>query len=542
MDSKLLLSQIYSDYFRKLYDSFCGEIEFDDSFEKVFKNNTSRLKFLNTIYDYLNENKLSDDFVNLFNESIGAISNYIDGSFECGIAVPSSFRNDIEGCYIPTERELRFLFGLMKICCDFHATIYDGKEFSLLLPEGTLDQNITKLFSIKKENLPHILGLTEHEDKGNYLFNYFLKKDVLENPKLYTTEKGQPLSNGQKVSERYLDWILSVDGQEEIIHINQCIRFLMQEDMKRNPQSYTNGQPKSKNRFAELVYETYGIRFPMIKFSRYICKTVNLLNFLNMNNTSEMILDYNAQIGEAIPQDMFFVNAASSDLLDNSSEYLKIKKIIYELLEKYDSDDETVKREAADALRTLGINVHVGGKDSIVSWANLLRTYEFVGSKGIEPTLSSTKQSLLSSLSALFSNDVHLLGFGSTINGKDESGQITRKLFGTDESVTDRTYCGTSIAVTVPEYLDKFNVRGRCFFLDNFAEPEGVGEGPFYVGTPSEEIEFARIIGEKSRGDSGPNAIEFFNKELRNLYYCFTQGYTYEPKDYDNGISSFKKK
>lgn len=42
------------------------------------------------------------------------------------------------------------------------------------------------------------------------------------------------------------------------------------------------------------------------------------------------------------------------------------------------------------------------------------------------------------------------------------------------------------MAVNVPEYLDKFNVRGRCFYLDGIDE----GSIPGYVGSVDDEVRF----------------------------------------------------
>lgn len=513
MNSKLLLSKLFIANFKAIYDAFCKVVPFDQPFEKVFEDNVSRLKFLNLVMEHLNENKFSLQFSNLFSQSIDFMSNYINGNYKCGIDVPYIFKNDEQGKYVPTEFQLVYLFKMMGVCCDFHKRFYDGKEFSITLPNNTLNQNIVKKFTINRENLPHILGLTEHEDKGNYLFKYFLENDRRNNPDLYTTAPDMPLSNGQKVSERYLDWVLSDEGQEKIIEMNNMIRDLMSLDMMDNPQNYENGQPKSKERFAALVKSELGFDFPLIKYSRYICKTINLFNFLNMNSTQEMILDYNPQVGENIPFDFFLVNASNEALELDGKSYVHLKEHIFYLIGLLTSDDPVKRKKAEDDLRYFGIKIDYTNADSVGSYANLLLTDKFVGKHGIVPALSGTKQSLLSSLGNGYPNDVHLLGFGSKLS--------MDKVTGVNESLIEPVYCGSSMAVNVPEYLDKFNVRGRCFYLDGIDE----GSIPGYVGSVDDEVRFLerqQLLGfDNSRRIA---ELLFLRKKFNNSSGAFGRG------------------
>ena len=47
-------------------------------------------------------------------------------------------------------------------------------------------------------------------------------------------------------------------------------------------------------------YKQYtGLDYPIINFSRLMVKSINVLNFLKLNNLAEIILDYNAPQGKS---------------------------------------------------------------------------------------------------------------------------------------------------------------------------------------------------------------------------------------------------
>lgn len=475
MDSKLLLSKLFIENFKEVYENFCSETGYDVPFEKVFEDNVSRLEFLNLVLECVSNGKMSSSFVGVFSGCIEFMNDYINGNFECGLDVPTRYREDEQGLYIPTASELIFLFRMVNTCCMFHEKVYNGKVLMLDMPNETFNQNMKRCLTVNRENLAHILGFSEHEDKGNYLFKYFLELDKKKNPELYTTDVGKPLSNGERVSERYLNWILSEEGQNEIIHINEMFREIMENDMKKHPHDYVDGQPKSKDKFALLVKKELGIDFPMIKFSRYVCKTVNLFNFLNMNNTTEMIVDYNPQVGENIPFDFFLVNASNEGLDKGGQFYHDIKSFILSCVELLSSDNPHKSRIGRDTLLDFGIKIDFNSPDSVGSLSNLMRTELFVGKQGINPDMSGTNQSIMANIASIFANDIHLLGFGN---------KKPSRITGVDEKDISLMYCGSSMTTTIPEYLDKFNVRGRCFYIDTLVE----GDRPGFVNSVEDEV------------------------------------------------------
>lgn len=476
MSSKLLLSKLFIENFKDIYNAFCEETNYDVPFEKVFEDNEKRLEFLNLVMQQINSDKMSSKFVNLFADSINFVSGYINGDYKCGVEVPYVYKEDINGCYIPTADQLKFLFKMINICCSFHEKMYYEKSYTIELPSNTLNQRIHKIFSIGKENLPHILGLTEASQKGNYLFKYFLEMDKKNNPDLYTTEVGQPLSNGERVSERYLNWILSEDGQNKIIEINELIRGLMDDDMKNNPQDYVNGQPKSPQKFATLVKSQLNIDFPFLNFSRYVCKTINLFNFLNMNNTSEMIVDYKPVVQDGNPCDFFLVNSPNEVLETDGIAYINMKDYVIYCVWLLSSGNSEEVAMAKEALHDFGIKIDFNNPDSIGSLSNLLFTDKFVGRHGIKPNLSGTNFSIMMRLAKHFGLDVHLLGFSSNVEEGMELGIDQTDIFSMD--------CRSSMVVAVPEYLDNFNVRGRCFYFDILGSGTRVG----FVNSVDDEI------------------------------------------------------
>ena len=68
-----------------------------------------------------------------------------------------------------------------------------------------------------------------------------------------------------------------------------------------------------------------------------------------------------------------------------------------------------------------------------------------------------------------------LLGFGN---------KKPSRITGVDEKDISLMYCGSSMTTTIPEYLDKFNVRGRCFYIDTLVE----GDRPGFVNSVEDEV------------------------------------------------------
>mgnify|MGYP003305111482 CR=1 FL=1 len=48
-----------------------------------------------------------------------------------------------------------------------YETIYANNPLYLTLPDDTFNQNMTRILEIKRKNIAHLLGLTEHEDLAN---------------------------------------------------------------------------------------------------------------------------------------------------------------------------------------------------------------------------------------------------------------------------------------------------------------------------------------------------------------------------------------
>lgn len=545
--NKVVLSRLFYEVFKSVYDCLKDDSNLEIEFDEVFKDNESRLSFLNMIFDKIEQGQLSDEFKYVFNGSIVFLENFISGkikdldAFASSIEVPHVFAGDEQGIYVPYEHDLRLLFGLVKICSNMHEELYEGQKICIQMPNNTFNQQIIKMMEIKRQNLAHLLGFTENEKKGNLLFEYFKEIDKELYPALYDSS-GRFLSNDQKYSERYLDWILSEDGQRQIIKLNKQVRDFMDRDMQIHPERYENGQLKNNKldsikKFKSDLFEETGIEFPIIKFSRYITKTINLLNFMNMTNTTEYISDYNKSDGVKIPEDFFFVNADSEKFIEWNKKYIEDKKNILSLIKEYVMADGIRKSEIEGELMKYDITIasDASKASSFFSMGNLAFTYDFVEKHGIVPKTYSQDDKICEKLSIRFPNDIHLVGFAS----KDDSeGKIVHDI---GQGFIDNLYCGTSIAVAYPQFVDKFCKLGRLFFVNKISSEDGT---IFNIATAREEAAFLDMM-EVLYGDSFERSKGLLNElqifEEKFSLYCLSNGVTFYSSAIEEFSSFFEK-
>lgn len=381
MNSYLSVSKKYAEVLKALYTSEKATIHLDYSFEDMMQTNETRLSFLNDLFVQIEKNNLSDECLTLFAKNIEFLYDFINGKFDCEIAVPERFYEDMSDCkIIPTQEDIKYLFELIKQNVEVFSEIYEGRYFSIDLPDQSFNMNMTRNFEIKRKNIAHLLGLTEGKDKSNLLRAYFIKK--VPNSEKY----------GGAYSERLLNWLLSEDGQSEILYLNQLTLDFVAKDKKTHPNSYDEkGSIKDIEKFRKRFkkeYEELDLDFPIIKFSRYVVKSINCLNFLNLSNTTQIILDYNAPTHpnnvhkkvEKDEKDLFFINLSPQRLLVSTNYYENAKERVRKLLLLYKDGNQETKKRIERELEKYNLN-----KSEKTTFLNLIQTYDFVGKHGIKP-------------------------------------------------------------------------------------------------------------------------------------------------------------
>ena len=542
METYLEISKKTDKILRQLYESAKATLDMKYSFNDVMKSNETRLSFLNAIFTNIERGNLSGECRELFDDNLDFLYSFMNGEFNQELTVPKKFFDDEDCKIVPTQEDIKYMLSLIKANVDMYKANYYKRSFYILLPDNSFNMNMARIFDIKMENVAHLLGLTESEpipdEKKNLLKKYFLRK----------------VPNHQedktKESVKLLDWITSEEGQKEILRLNQLTLKFVAEDKDKNPDAYENGNIKNMGKFKERFREKYkeeGLDFPIIRFSRYITKCINSLNFLNMANITQVILDYNSLLDpnkdpndpdaklNKSERDMYFVSLSSENFTKFTEEYnakareffkelvvhmnpedYKGKKDIrefFDALEKYEKSEKDVKKY----LESKGLSP----KEMDDFW-NLWKTYTFVGKHGIQsqrsiqvgekgieiknPPAVLAERKMFSYLASIFPRNIHLIGFGTDIE-KDKNGRpITTEL---SKMTINNSHCDTSLVVNISELYNEYYVRGRGFFLDKIYDSDG---RCIRLSNPIEENEYNGQMGISSSLES---KIEEFNNNYR---------------------------
>lgn len=326
---------------------------------------------------------------------------------------------------------------------------------------------------------------------------------------------------GDKISERLLNWILSEDGKNELRMLNKITIDFICQDKKKYPNNYDsdgNIKQKSLEKFKIRFKEANGFDFQIIKFSRYITKCINSLNFLNMNNIFQIILDYNAPEGKNDEKDIFIVNSPISLISREIKEYVDLNNKIFDIINKYANNDEVLKEKIQDILEEIGIDIN---DKEIASFINLIQSYDFVGKHGINPNQNIALEKIRNIISEYFGKNIHLIGFDTEFDEQE---------IGIEDNTINKAHCDTSIALTAPELVGEYYERGRAFFLDKIYD--GNGSGLLRISTPEEEILYLEQMAFLE-----PQNFEYSNK-LKFKLSNFKNNYL----TYKNSLGNVRKK
>lgn len=433
--------------FRNLYELEQEQRGNRTCFEKIMESNESRLNYLNHLFNVIKRNEVNEYYYYIFDDNIGFLAEFMNDMYKNELTVPTIYFKDKDDCLIvPEMDELEYLFKLFESNKEMYETVYKDKKFILDLPNKTFEQKMTRVLEIHEYNLAHLVGLTETEIEPNPNKNT-LKKYFLSHVK--DSEK-----YGDKDSEKLWNWVLSDEGKDELRRLNKITLDFIVQDKIQNPNNYdSNGVIKSISlpKFKERFKKETGLDFPLIKFSRYITKSINNLNFLNLDNTTHVILDYNAPYGRKDQKDIFIVNASPVTLFEDTKNYKDFLQNVLEVITHYANDDE-LKGVSLQLMEEVGVEAQ--DKD-ISSFINLIKTNKFF--YGIAPNKEIALEKINNVLNEFFDRNVHLIGFDTNFNGS---------IIPLNKSIVNSTHCDTSISLSVVDLVSNYYKRGRAFFLD----------------------------------------------------------------------------
>ena len=468
----------FSEYFYNLYNANRSSIHIEQSFEEIFANNKSRLEYLNKLFEEYKKNRLDYSGEDVFRETIDFIVAFINGKEKgSNISIPEKYFEDKSiGAIIPNIDEMTFLLKTIETNKKLFEMIYLDNPLYIKLPDDSLNENMTRVLEIKKHNIAHLMGLTEHEDIGttnpskNLLKKHFYK--VVKDTSIY---------EGNTDAEKLLNWIVSKEGKEEILRIHALTLDFVKEDKKKNHSCYIEdnlkSDPKTVENFKVRYKKSTGLDYPIINFSRLIVKSINVLNFMKLNNLVEVVLDFNAPKGTYNEKDIFLVNRNSKRVSDKINRYLDLRTdlLIDFYLYANNPENQELKRKLLDN----GINVN---SQNMKDQLNLIKAYDFVGAYDINPDDSIIDEKIIEGINKYFERNVNLIGFNTDFNGDDE--------IPLGKQVIHKAHCDTSISLTVPELIGCYYKNGRTFFLDKIESDNGI----MMVSNVNDEIYYLKRV------------------------------------------------
>ena len=480
-------SKRFYDYFRGIYEANCGSLRSNKSFEEVFEDNESRMEFIIEMFDAVDANQLSYSGRRVFEETIEYIVAFMRGDRKrTDIKVPTKyFEDESMGAIIPNLAELDFLLKLIKTNKTVYEMYYKDNLLVLDLPDETFNQNMQRCLEIKDHNLAHLLGLTEFEDPAkpdpskNILKKYVL--NLIGNSSAYGTTD----------AERVLNWITSDAGQLHLYCLHKKTLEFVKKDKEKYPNAYDsegNLKPNSAtiSKFKQRYKASTGLDYPIINFSRFMVKAANTINFLNLNNVVEMILDYNAPEGKTNEKDIFLVLAPARKVLTRNNQYIEARSDIWVAFYEYAFDP--TNEAAKNFLIAAGIDL----KDPYIQdQLNIIKAREFIEEKGITPDDYLMDEKIIACLNPCFEREVHLLGFKTEFHNETD--------IPLDEMRVHGAHCDTSISLTVPELVGHYYKRGRPFFLDKIESlrtDQGMDHEYLLISTVRDEINYLTRVEE----------------------------------------------
>lgn len=495
--------------FRALYDSESIKFKSEQSFESIMKNNATRVAYLNDLLLRVQKNNLSQECKRILDDNIDYLNAFLNNELSKEITIPKEYYDDKEeNLIIPTMGDIEYLFYLFEENMSTYREIYSNNAITLELPYNSFNQNMYRILDVKIHNLAHLFGLTESEPTPDPSKN-LLKKYYLAN---FSIDSKEP------VSTQLLKWILSDQGKAEIRRIHQITLDFVEKDKKKNPNSYDsvgNLKSKSLEAFKKRFKAETNLDYPILRFSRYMVKCINNLNFLNLNNTTQMILDYNAPPGKKDEKDIFIVNTSPVEMKKDVKSYRDlIDNVNGSILEYIFSSNE--KNRIKQDLKEKGIDI----EDKIIEdYINIMLAYEHIGAHNILPKeLNEFDNKIREIISNGFKHNVHVIGFQTEYKGNP---------IPTDKTSVALTHCDTSISLTVPELVGEYYQRGRAFFIDKVIDART--GNILRISNPMEEIEFDELVelsnNKKNNKDELIELMRIFKK--RFITYKATKNFKF---------------
>lgn len=168
--------------FQKIYDIINYYEPQRYTYDEIITNSDRRLEFLVSAVNIAFTNKNMDqNSIDMILQMLEGIYNYLykESALE-EIEIPSSLKENLfNRMFIPNYSQITFATTLLKENKRIFDSEFDGKDFSQTISEG-LHKGITEVLKIEKNNLPHLLGLTNDGSLYEFYRKTFINNKIAE--------------------------------------------------------------------------------------------------------------------------------------------------------------------------------------------------------------------------------------------------------------------------------------------------------------------------------------------------------------------------
>ena len=152
------------------------------TYDEIITNSDKRLEFLVSAVNtaFMNKN-MDPNTIDMILQMFEGIYNYLYKESDLEeIEIPSSLKENLfNRMFIPNYSQLTFATTLLKENKRIFDSEFDGRDFSQTISEG-LHKNITEILKIEKNNLPHLLGLTNDGSLYEFYRKIFINNKIAE--------------------------------------------------------------------------------------------------------------------------------------------------------------------------------------------------------------------------------------------------------------------------------------------------------------------------------------------------------------------------
>lgn len=164
--------------FKDLYDIICKYQEVNMSYEEVMSSNNTRLDFLiNSVDIALKKKNMDTNTAELILSMYDNIYSYLfEQSKLEELTIPNEMKDNLkDNMSLPNSSQLLYAITLVQTNKKIFNKYFADKDLSQTIREG-LHTNITEVLRIRKENVSHLIGLTNDDS----IYCFYKKKRLAE--------------------------------------------------------------------------------------------------------------------------------------------------------------------------------------------------------------------------------------------------------------------------------------------------------------------------------------------------------------------------